>query len=53
MRCVIGLGLSDTIEKVFISFFYYLGYRGFVEYIGFADSRDVENLQGVAGPMQW
>jgi len=26
MRCVI----SDAIEKVFVSFFYYLGYRGFV-----------------------
>jgi len=22
--------ISDAIEKVFISFFYYLGYRGFV-----------------------
>jgi len=27
MRCVI----SDAIEKVFISFFYYLGYRGFAD----------------------
>jgi len=26
MRCVI----SDAIEKVFVSFFYYLGYRRFV-----------------------
>jgi len=26
MRCVI----SDAIEKVSISFFYYLGYRGFI-----------------------
>jgi len=24
-----------------------------VEYAAFADSRDAENLQGVAGPMQW
>jgi len=34
MRCVI----SDAIEKVFVSFFYYFGYRGFV-----SNSRDVEN----------
>jgi len=44
--------ISDAIEKVFISFFHYLSYRGFISRVhcaGFADSRDAENLQGVAG----
>ena len=32
MRCVI----SDAIEKVFVSFFYYLGYRGFVSVFSYS-----------------